>query len=291
MEHVLWIGGPPGTGKTSVARRLAAENDVRVYHADAHTWAHHDRAVARAFPATVRWEAMTLDERWVDTSPDRMARHSLELNADRFRLMLEDVHSFPPSPLIVVEGTPLLPWLVAEVIAGPSHGVWLLPTPELERALLARRETTTFEATSDPARAAENRIRRELLVAEAIARGAHERGLPTLRVDESTDLAAVRDAVAARFRPLLERGPRAATAEERRALRRDANGRCARQILTYLERVPAAGRAEDVEFAFACECGRSGCTETVSVAVSEYAGTTQTLLEPLTHPSHRAEIL
>ena len=285
LAHVLWIGGPPGTGKTSIARKLAAENDVRAYHSDAHTFAHHDRALALAFPATERWEAMSQEERWVLTPPDRMAEHSLELNAERFRLMLEDLRAFPPAPLIVAEGTPLLPSLVAPHLASAAHAVWLLPAPELERALLAGRPTTTFDATSDPPRAAENRIRRELLVAEAIEREAGVRGLRVLRVDGSRDLASMREAVEEAFRGVLERGPRATSREARRALRRDENRRWLRQILTYLEREPAAGRPDDAEYRFACECGHSACDRVVVTAVSEYARCVDRS-EVLLHPSH-----
>jgi hypothetical protein len=288
VEHVLWIGGPPGAGKTSIARRIAAEHDLRVYHADAHTWVHYDRALTRGFPATARWEALTPDERWVTTAPEEMAAHSLELNADRFRLMLEDLRGFPATPLLVAEGTPLLPWLVAEVLASREHAVWLLPTPQLERELLAARPTTSFDATSDPSRAAENRLRRDLLVAAAIERDARERGLGLLPVDGSCDLAAMRETVAERLAPVLARGPRATTVEARRALRREENGRHLRQLLTYLARVPEAGRPETVEYAFSCECGGSGCVAVVPTAVARYEAAARDAGRPLVHPSHRA---
>ena len=290
MEHVLWIGGPPGTGKTSIARWLAAEHDLRAYHADTHTWAHHDRALARGFPATRRWEELTPDERWVTAAPEDMAAHSLELNADRFRLMLEDLRGFPPAPLIVAEGTPLLPWLVADVLASRDHAVLLLPSRDLERALLAKRPTTSFDATSDPPRAAENRVRRELLVADAIGRGARERGLRTLVVDRSRTLEEMRVECAQLFAPLIARAPRAATTESRRALRRDENARVLNQVLTYLERVPAAGVPGRVEYPFPCECGRSGCHEEIRVPVSNYKLLVKAAA-PLTHPSHSREIL
>ena len=34
LPHVYWVGGPGCSGKSSVARLLAARFDLRVYHVD-----------------------------------------------------------------------------------------------------------------------------------------------------------------------------------------------------------------------------------------------------------------
>lgn len=51
MRHVLWIGGPPASGKTTVATSLARTHGLRLYSADTRTWSHRDRALAAADPA------------------------------------------------------------------------------------------------------------------------------------------------------------------------------------------------------------------------------------------------
>jgi hypothetical protein len=170
----------------------------------------------------------------------------------------------------VVEGTPLLPWLVEDVLASRAHAVWLLPTPAIERERLSERPTTTWDETSDAPRARENRILRELLIAEAIERGAATHGLATLRIDGRRDLRSAQAAVENLFRPVLESGPRAQTVAERRALRRSENDQIQQQLHEYLRRVPAAGTPETCTYAFACECGRSGCDKQIPATIGEY---------------------
>ena len=64
LGHVLWIGGPPGSGKTAVASRLARRYGLRLYSSDTRTWQHRDRALRAGNAAARRWEAMTPEERW-----------------------------------------------------------------------------------------------------------------------------------------------------------------------------------------------------------------------------------
>jgi len=259
LRHVLWIGGAPGSGKTTIGRWLAHRYDLRSYNADAYTWAHHDRSLADGDAGATRWEALSADERWLAVPPDEMARFSLEMNAERFRKMVDDVRALPARPAVVMEGTPLLPWLVERHLTDDAAAVWLVPAPEFQRALLSERPTTTFAETSDPARALANRIERERRVSEAIERAAGERGYTVLRVDESRDVDTMKTLVEEALGASLAVAARASAGAELRAIRRSENEILLGQVRTYLERVPAAGAPEDVSLPFSCECGRSGC--------------------------------
>jgi cytidylate kinase len=258
LGHVLWIGGPPCSGKTSISLLLAGRHDLRSYNSDLHTWEHHDKAVERGWADARFWESATPDQQWL-SELDSIVEHTLAANAERCRLMLEDLEALPVSPLIVAEGTPLLPWLIADRMADSSHAAWLVPTAEFQRARLAERSLLSFQRTSDPERAFENRIRREIAVGELIERDARERGFHLIRVDGSQGIAEIAGRVEAIFGDAITAGPRAATAEARRELRRRHNQQIHRQVSSYFERLPGAGDPAKTPVPFGCECGASGC--------------------------------
>lgn len=268
LGHVLWIGGPPCAGKTSVALLLAGRHGLRAYNSDLHTWEHHDEAVARGYQDATFWQSATPDQAWL-AEFDSIVEHTLAANAERCELMLEDLQGLPDSPLIVAEGTPLFPWLIADRIADPCHAVWLVPTADFQRARLAERSTIGFQRTSDPARALENRIRREIAVGELIARDAGPRSLHVIRIDGSQDIPQVAGRVEEIFRQAIEDGPRATTVDERRELRRRHNRQIHRQVSSYFERVPGAGDAEQTPIPFGCECGANRCLGELRVTLAE----------------------
>jgi hypothetical protein len=271
LAHVVWIGGAPASGKTAVARRLAGRYDLRAYHADSYTRAHHRRALDAGLPTALRWERATPDERWLETPPQELAEWSLEMNAGRFRMILDDLAAMPEEPGIVVEGTPLLPWLVAPLVAPPSNAVWLVPTTEFARArLLERRPLAGFLESSDAERASDARIAREHLFTDAIAEGLRDLGLPVVHVDESVDLDTTVAAVEQVLAAALARLPRAETREERTALRREENAAVVRQARLHREAHPGLAGLEEATHEFACECGASGCDATLRLTVPAY---------------------
>ena len=51
LSHVYWIGGPPDSGKTTIAELVAERHGFRSYHFDRHEPAHFARADATRHPA------------------------------------------------------------------------------------------------------------------------------------------------------------------------------------------------------------------------------------------------
>jgi len=149
----------------------------------------HARALsAEEAPYLGRFRAMTMDERWVDRSPQVMLDTFHWYRGEGFDLIVDDLLRLPPSPPVVVEGFRLLPHLVAPLLSDVPRAVWILPTPAFRRAAIESRGTTWDIAsrTSDPARALENLLARDHLFTMRVGADARRLGLQVLDVDVGT---------------------------------------------------------------------------------------------------------
>jgi hypothetical protein len=190
LQHVRWIGGGSGAGKSTVARQLAADHGLRLYHTEPFS-----KFVARADPGATPllhgFMAMDMDERWVNRPPEVMLQTFHGFQGEGFDLVLDDLRALPPDPPVLAEGFSLLPRLVAPLLSRPRQAVWLLPTPEFRRAAFDSRGSTWTipNKTSDPQRALANLLARDRLFTEELRAQARASQLQTVDVDGGVGVA------------------------------------------------------------------------------------------------------
>jgi hypothetical protein len=184
LHHVRFIGGGSGGGKSTVARRLAAKHDLRLYHTEPLS-KYADRTTPVDAPLLHAFLAMDMDERWLNRSPQIMVSTFHGFHGETFNLMVDDLLGLPRKPPVLVEGFTLLPRLVAPLLSGPGQAVWLIPTPEFRRAAFDARGSTWDipRKTSDPDRALANLLERDRLFTDELLREATALDLPSIRVD------------------------------------------------------------------------------------------------------------
>ena len=209
FAHILWIGGPPDGGKTSIAASLAQRHGLQVYHFDRHELDHFARADPARQPAlyAAHPDRMGPEERWLGSSPEEMTWRTIACWSERCDMALADLRAMPSSPLIVAEGPGFFPALIAPLLADRRRAIWLIPSEAFKRASVIRRDKLNGVPTSDPARARENLIRRDRLMGEQARRDVADLGMLMHEIDGTRDLEAMIALVEAQFAPWLAPRP------------------------------------------------------------------------------------
>jgi hypothetical protein len=183
---VFWIGGGSASGKSTVARRLAARQGLSVYSTDDVMADHARRSSAEECPELHRFMGMGMDERWVTRSPETMIETFHWFRGEAFELILEDLLGLSRKSPVLAEGFRLLPNLVEPLLSERNRAIWLLPSPEFRRAVIETRGASDWgflARTSDPERALGNLLERDRLFTERLRAETTRLRLPTLDVD------------------------------------------------------------------------------------------------------------
>lgn len=236
LSDVLWIGGPAGAGKTTVARQLARRHGLRWYNSDARTWEHRDRALAAG----------------VDLPP----RGPGSRHYDRRPMVLDDLSGLPASPLVVADG-PLTPSMATLLLSSgrldPTRAVWLLPSQSAQQDRLRIRHPegvpTGYLTSWEIMQPRDSSITRIDVDDQTVAETIHE--------------------VERVFAPYLAAGPVATDREERRSLLRYGNQAIVAQCTSPTARpLRTVGDPGQVVRAFDCECAEPSCDALVELRVS-----------------------
>ncbi|MGL4178610.1 MAG: AAA family ATPase [Dermatophilaceae bacterium] len=201
LSNVYWVGGAPGAGKSTIARRLADTYDLHLYATDDVMRDHAARTTADESPHLHRFVAMTMDDRWMTRSPRTMVSTFHWFQGEAFHLIVEDLLRLSAESAVVAEGFRLLPRLVGPLLADPTTSVWLLPSPAFRAVALARRGSTWTipDQTSDPERTRRNLDERDALFTSRLMEETRRLGLPSISLGPEIDEDAVLMQVARQF--------------------------------------------------------------------------------------------
>ena len=208
LTHVLWIGGAPCAGKSSIVERLARDHSLVTYHCDDAFSRHAARATEHDHPEFYRVSRLSWDEIWM-RPPEALLADEVAIYGSEFPMILDDLLALPDTRPIVAEGAALMPHLVAPLLSDPRQGVWIVPTEPFLREQYPRRGAWVQEILdrcSRPQEALANWLGRDAAFAAGVSEEAMRMGLRVIHVDGSRTVEDHAAQLETQFSPLWERG-------------------------------------------------------------------------------------
>jgi len=205
ISRVLWMGGAPCAGKSSIADLLAAQYGWQVYRCDDAYPVHTERATPDEQPLLYRFARMSWDEIWMRPVHVQV-KDEIAVYREQFPLILDDLARLAPGP-VIAEGAALLPEFVAEVLTDSWRAVWVVPTADFVWTRYRQRGEWVdgiLQQCGDPEECFRRWMERDIAFAEHAAAGAAARGWRVIWVDGSRSIQEHAQEVAEWFRPALQ---------------------------------------------------------------------------------------
>lgn len=177
-QRILFIGGSPCSGKSTVAERMAKEYAAYYFKVDDFLEEWIGMAAEKGYPACKRSAGMTPDEMWMRDPLIQCKEEFLiydEISEFLFARLRETDHDF-----IVTEGAAYTPGVMKKY--RPKDYISIVPTPEFQVSHYRKREWVPYvlEGCSDKERAFDNWMKRDILFAAHVKGECGENGIPCI---------------------------------------------------------------------------------------------------------------
>jgi 2-phosphoglycerate kinase len=137
FDHVLWLGGSPCAGKSSIAEMLRAKYSVDVYHVDDAFQEHMHTFTPEKYPTCYKWTHTPWDSLWMQTQ-QTLLEEAISAYTEHIQFIMDDLYTLRLP--VVAEGTSLLPHIIRNFITKESDALWLVPVEEFQREMYPKRD-------------------------------------------------------------------------------------------------------------------------------------------------------
>jgi 2-phosphoglycerate kinase len=200
LKNVFWLGGSPCAGKSSISEALANRFKGGVYHIDEAFEIHRQNLNPAHQPTLTRWLASSWNERWMQPI-ESLLEEVIACYREQFDLILEDILAITPDSSLLVEGSALLPRLVADILTNRNHAIWVIPTADFQRKFYSARAWARgiVAQCENPEAAFQNWMDRDIRFAKWIEADVNALDLELFKIDGSRTIAESVEEVAHHF--------------------------------------------------------------------------------------------
>jgi len=179
------IGGSPCSGKSTIASLLARQYQLLHIKLDDLVEEMMSQASADSQPICLLRQDRSPEQIWM-RNPEEMADEEWRFYEEIFPYVKSYLIKNQDRPLLV-EGAELLPHLVKELECPASSYLCLTPTADFQKKYYKQREWVPYvlEGTTNPEKAFENWMQRDILFAQMVRQEAMKLGYPSLVTDGS----------------------------------------------------------------------------------------------------------
>ena len=203
LAHVLWMGGSPCSGKSSIAETVANRYGLALYRCDDAFWEHTKRVDPGRHPTLHKLNQMTWNEIWMRPVDVQIADET-RCYHEEFEMILEDLSAYPRSTPVLAEGAALLPDMVSGLLPGDHRAIWIVPTAAFQRAHYTPEQRPfmkdILKQCQDATQALQNWMDRDAGFAKQVSTRVRELGLGLITVDGERTIEKNAEMVANHFR-------------------------------------------------------------------------------------------
>lgn len=183
LQHVLWLGGSPCSGKSSVTDILAQWYPVQAYHVDDAFQKHSSDFTPNLYPTNYKWTHTSWQDLWMQ-SQTALLEQAIACYTEHLRFILSDLAEM--EGVVIAEGTSLLPDCIKLLLEDVTHALWMVPTQDFQRKVYPMRGhfvAHILQNCEEPEQAFKNWMDRDVAFARWIQTRTRHHNLRCIQVD------------------------------------------------------------------------------------------------------------
>lgn len=190
FDNVLWIGGSPCSGKSSIAEKIVENHDFEYYKCDDFLDEYIKIGCKKNIAIMRKFNSMDLDQTWLIREIDEQVDDEIMFYMEAFEIIADEITEKYQNKKVIVEGTAILPHLIKSKNINLNKYICIVSTREFQIKEYSKREWVQryLNGCSDPEQAFKNWMERDIQFANNIKKVALKENMNLIIEDGSEDI-------------------------------------------------------------------------------------------------------